>query len=140
MYVKNQGLCEVQSMRRHGLDKAANCGNCLGRPKVIWVQDADRMHQLLDSNGRVIDMSCCDEAINDVRRSVLKMVDVDTGVEQQRRAADALRADEWQLRIIAAGQGFARIEPCPTNRGVEVEARHLRSRVSAPGRPCREPP
>src|SRR5580704_15126101 len=88
----------------------------------------------------MIDLPRCDQIIQHLRRSILHLIDVDAGVEQETLAADQVFIDERKLAIVASRQRLARVEACPTPRRLEVELRHVRSRACASRRPCRATP
>ena len=116
--------CEYP-VRRHGSDKVADFCNGPGCATVVRVEDAHGVHQLLDGNGRVIDLPCRRQAFDDAGRPALQLVNIHTGVEQQRLTGDVLLAGEWQLRIRAARQRPARAQSRPADSGVKIEPRHL---------------
>ena len=73
-----------------------------GRP-ITLTQNADRVHQLLQRNRRVIDLTSFNETVEHFRRTVLQLVDIDAGIEQQPLSGDPLFVQERQLIIAAAG-------------------------------------
>jgi hypothetical protein len=45
-------------------------------------ENSDRMHQFLDRDGRVVDLSARDHIVQHQRRTILHLVDVNARVEQ----------------------------------------------------------
>jgi hypothetical protein len=77
----------------------------------------------------MIDLPLCDQIIQHLRRSILHLIDVDAGVEQETLSTDQVLIDERKLMIVASRRRLARVEACPTSRRIEVELRHVRSRA-----------
>ncbi len=82
----------------------------------------------------MVDLALGDQIIEERRRAVLELVDVDTGIEEDSLAGEAAGGDEGELVIGAAGERAAGFEPCTAARGVEIEIGQIRSRESGPGR------
>lgn len=123
-------------MGRHCLDLRADLGNDASRPCVRRIEDANSVHQFLDRDYRMVDLALRDQVIQDLRRTILHLIDVDTSIEQQPLAADCRYIDEWQCVVAPSRQSRSWIEPRPSPRSLEVEFGHFRSRVSDPDRPC----
>jgi hypothetical protein len=65
------------------------------------------------------DLSLRNQIIQHLRRSILHLIDVDAGVEQE-----ALLANERKLVVASPRERLLRIESRPTSRRVEIELRH----------------
>ena len=109
------------------------CGSRIGR-----LQYADRIHQFLDRDGRMVDLPLQDQIVQYMWRSIQHLIDVDAAIEQQGLPADAARVDERKLLIASPCQRPLWIEPRPAPRRIEIELRHLRNRASTFDRPCLE--
>src|SRR5882757_182386 len=120
----------------HCLDLLADLGNDTGGPYISRIKGANSVHQLLDRDSRMVDLALRDKVIQDYGRATLHLIDIDASVEQQPLAAGRSRIDEWQRVVPTSRQGRSRIEPRPTPGCLEVELGHVRSRASAPDRPC----
>lgn len=55
---------------------------------VFRIKHSDCMHQFLLGNGRVVDLSRCDDGLNDVWCTALKPIDINTGIEEQRATGE----------------------------------------------------
>ncbi|WP_156915350.1 hypothetical protein [Rhizobium sullae] len=89
---------------------------------MLGIERADRVHQFLDSDCRMIAMADVEQVRNDVRGTSLQTIYVDARVAKEFLPGLRHITEERQLIIIAPRQGFSRIEPCPTDGRVEVEA------------------
>lgn len=69
----------------------------------------------------MIDLPSFDEIIENLRRSILHLIDINTGVEQQRMSGDPLFAHERQLIIGATRQGRCGSKSRPAPSGVEAK-------------------
>src|SRR6266508_3750900 len=101
-------------MRRHCLDLLADLGNDAGGPCVRRIKGANSMHQFLDRDGRMVDLASRDKVIQDLRRTILHLIDIDTSIEQQPLAADWRGIDEWQRVVATSRQSRSRVEPRPS--------------------------
>jgi hypothetical protein len=93
-------------MRRHCLDLPTDLSDN-SRSRIRWTQHADRMHQFLDRNGRVVDLSLRDQIVQRLRQTILYLIDIDAAIEQEPPPANQARVDE-RKRIVAAPASFAR--------------------------------
>jgi hypothetical protein len=123
-------------MWRHCLDLLAYLSNDTRRSRIRRAQYADRVHQFLDRDRRVVHLSLRDQIVQHPRRTILHLIDVDAGIEQEPLSANQARIDERKLFVASPCQRLLRIEPCPTSRCVEIELGHLRSRVSTLDQSC----
>ena len=83
----------------HCPDMMANLADNGCCPRILWIKHTDSVHEFLDSDRRMVDLSRVDEEIKNVGRPTLHLVYVDTCVEQQRLPADQVFAHEWKLVI-----------------------------------------
>ena len=74
---------DEDTMGWHRPDLRADLGNGARGPRVRRIEDANRVHQFLDRGGRMADLALRHEVIQDLRRTVLHLVDIDTSIEQQ---------------------------------------------------------
>ena len=81
----------------------------------------------------MVDLSLRDQVVQDLRRTILHLIDIDAGIEQKSLSGIRLGADEWKFIVAAPCERVFRIEPRPTSRRVKVEFRHLRNRASTFG-------
>src|SRR5260370_21409380 len=125
-------------MWRHSLDLPTDLGNCTRRSRIRGAQYADRVHQLLDRDGRMVDLSLRDQIVQYQRRTILHLVDIDASVEQEALPANQPRLYEGKLFVASPCQRLLLIEPRPASRRVEIEFRHIKSRASILDRPCLE--
>ena len=88
-----------------------SCGSCVGR-----VQHTDRVHQLLDRDGRVIDLSLRDQIVQNRRRSILHLIDVDAGVPARQRSAHRRKEDRRRLPARASFADRSRPPTSSTDR------------------------
>jgi hypothetical protein len=116
-------------MRRHRFDLLSNLSKDTRAPRIRRVQNAGSVHQLLDRDGRMIDLSLRNQIIQHLRRSILHLIDVDAGVEQESLPANQVYIDERKLVVTSPRQRLFRIESCPTSRCVEIELRHLEAEL-----------
>src|SRR6185312_7418751 len=123
-------------MRRHGLDLLANLDNGTRSSCIRRLQNTDCMHQLLNGDGRVVDLSLRNQVIQYLWRAALHLIDIDASIEQKALPADHVHVDERKLAVSSTWQSSSRIEPRPASRGIKIERRHLRIRVSALDRFC----
>lgn len=137
---ENLGVRRKDTMWWHRSDLLADHVNDSGSSRVGWIQYADRVHQFLDRDSRVIDLSLRDQIVQDLRRTILHLIDVNGGIKQEPLPADKARIDERQLIVTSSCQRSFRIEARPPPGSVEIELRHLKNRASASGRSCHETP
>jgi hypothetical protein len=130
------GIGRKDPMWRHGFDLLAYLQDHTRGSRIGRAEDTNRMHQFLDRYGRVIDLPLRNQIVKYLRRTILHLIDVDAGVEQEPLPADQVRIDEWQLFIAPPGQRPLRIKSRPASGGVEIERHHLRSRASTLDRSC----
>jgi hypothetical protein len=124
----------------HRSDLPADHINDSGGSRVGWIKHTDRMHQFLDRDSRMIDLSLRDQIVQYLRRTVLHLIDVNGGIKQKSLSTDRARIDERQFIVTSSRQRSLAIEARPPSRCVEIELRHLKNRASASGRPCHETP
>jgi hypothetical protein len=72
----------------------------------------------------VVYLTRSDHSVDDRRRAALKLINVHTGIEEQRPTRNILLGGEGKLRVGASLQGLPRIEPRPSYRGIELEIGH----------------
>lgn len=70
-------------MRRHITDDNTDLFDCRFRARVLGIQHADRVHEFLDANSRVIAEPEIEQIGDHVRSASLQTVNVDTGIEHQ---------------------------------------------------------
>jgi hypothetical protein len=73
----------------------------------------------------MVDLALRDQVIQDLRRTILHLIDIDTSIEQQPLAADWRYIHEWQLVVATSRQSRSWIEPRPSPGSLEVEFGHL---------------
>jgi hypothetical protein len=124
----------------HRPDLLADHINDCGGSGLGWIQYPDRVHQFLDRDSRMVDLSLRDQIVQNLRRTILHLIDVNAGIKQKSLSADGTRIDERQFIVTSSRQCFLRIEARPPPGSVEIELRHLKNRASASGRSCYETP
>jgi hypothetical protein len=72
----------------HRSDLLADHINDGGGSRVGWIQYPDRVHQFLDGDSRMIDLSLRDQIVQHLRRTILHLIDVNGGIEQKTLSAD----------------------------------------------------
>ena len=92
------------------------------------------MHQLLDSNGRMIGVSCRYQAFEYRRRATLHLVYIDAGIEQDRWPAEAFLMHKGKLAVGSAGEGSSRVKSGPPNGLAEINVGQIRTRASSSDR------
>ena len=85
---ENLGVRRKDTMWWHRSDLLADHVNDSGSSRVGWIQYADRVHQFLDRDSRMIDLSLRDQIVQDLRRTILHLIDVNAGIKQNSLSAD----------------------------------------------------
>jgi hypothetical protein len=75
-------------MRWHRSDLLADHVYDSDGSRVGRIQYADRVHQFLDRDSRMIDLSLRDQIVQDLGRTILHLVDVNGGIKQKSLPAD----------------------------------------------------
>ena len=72
------------TVRWAGIDwiSCTNQGDSAGSAWILRIEHADCVHQLLLGDRRVIDLTRRYDSVENVRRAALKLIDVDTGIEE----------------------------------------------------------
>ena len=114
-------------MNRYAFDQTPYLIGDVWRAPVAWIKHADAVHQLYDRDGGMVGMPSGDDMFEDIRRPTLQLIDIDACVKQERTTTKALLTDKRQVCIRSPGQGSLWIEPRPSQRGIDVESRHVSS-------------
>jgi hypothetical protein len=85
---ENLGVRRKDTMRWHRSDLLADHVYDSGGSRVGRIQYADRVHQFLDRDSRMIDLSLRDQIVQDLGRTILHLVDVNGGIKQKSLPAD----------------------------------------------------
>lgn len=85
---ENVGVRREDAMWWHPSDLLADHVDDGGRSRVGRIQCTDRVHQLLDRDSRMIDLSLRDQIVQDPRRTILHLVDVNGGIKEKSLPAD----------------------------------------------------
>ena len=85
---ENLGVRRKDAMWWYRPDLLADYVNNIGGPRVGWIQYPDRVHQFLDRDSRMVDLSLRDQIVQDPRRTILHLIDVNAGIKQKSLSAD----------------------------------------------------
>src|SRR5258707_13970543 len=100
-------------MRRHSLDLLADLSNDTRGSRIRWIKYADRVHQFLDCDGRVVHLALRDQIIQHLRRSILQLINVYEVVKQASLSTDQDRLIERKFGVTSPRQRILRIKPHP---------------------------
>src|SRR5258708_16692140 len=101
-------------MRRHGPDLLADLGDDTRRSRIRRAQYADCVHQLLDRDGRMVDLSLRDQVVQHLRRTILHLINVDAGVDQETLSANPVCLADRTLSALPPSPRLFPILPRPT--------------------------
>lgn len=124
------------SVRLHVHDGHSDLPHRSFGPWMFGIQDANSVHQLLNSHGRMIAHPDIQQIGYDIGRTSLQAVDIDTRIEKKILAAVRPIVEEREFIVPTSSKSSTGVEASPADRSVEIKVRQFRNPASDRGLPC----